>query len=163
MTMSSRRRRRVAGALLTVARVGQAQMLFGNLYEAVVRIPHRFAHQRDLAGPMSPRTLLRPGNPTFYFVPSGPITVAASLGALAAGSSERRWLAASAAATTSAAAVTGYVVRRLNVPLFFAPQAPPAEERDAMLRRWYRLNALRIAVAAVALTCAERATTRRDG
>src|SRR6058998_3255875 len=98
--MSSESRRRVAGALLTVARIGQAQAFFGNVYEAVVKVPDTFARNRALAG----RSPLRLGSPTLYFVPAGPITLAASVGALVTSRRNRGWLAASTAASVVAGA-----------------------------------------------------------
>lgn len=54
-------------------------------------------------------------------------------------------------------ASTAYVVRSINVPLFFAAEAPPVAEREALLRRWYALNAVRTAATAVAWLAARRA------
>lgn len=146
-------RTRLAGLLVNVARIGQAQAFFGNVYEAVVKVPHTFARDRSLAG----RARLRSGNPTLYFVPAGPVTVAASVGALAVGGHDRRWLGASTAATASAGLLTAYVVTRVNKRLFLDEDAPSAEERDALLRRWYRLNAVRIALVGTAWFASERA------
>jgi len=145
-------RQRVAGALLNVARIGQAQAFFGNVYEAVVKVPHTYAHDRSLAG----RPGLRPGSPTLYFVPAGPLTFVASVGALAAGR-ERGWLAASTAATGAAGVLTAYVVTKVNKRLFLDEEPPTPEERDALLRRWYRLNAARIVMVGTAWFAAERA------
>jgi hypothetical protein len=149
--MRSPSRRLVAGALLTVARLGQAQAFFGNAYEAVVKVPHTFAHNRSLAG----RSPLRLGSPTLYFVPAGPVTLAASVGALVAGERNRRWLATSTAASAAAGLLTAHVVTKVNKPLFLDVEAPA--DRDALLRRWYRLNAVRLALLAVAWFAAERA------
>jgi hypothetical protein len=146
-------RRRLAGTLLNVARIGQAQALFGNVYEAVVRVPHTFAHDRSLVG----RPVLRPGSPTLYFVPAGPITFAASVGALAVGGRDRRWLAASTAATGAAGVLTAYVVTKVNKRLFLDEDPPSPKEREVLLRRWYRVNAVRIALVGTAWVAAERA------
>lgn len=149
--MRSESRRRLAGALSTVARVGQAQAFFGNVYEAVVKVPDVFARNRELAG-KSPFSV---GSPTLYFVPAGPVTLAASVGALVTGRRNRRWLAASTAATAAAGALTGYVVTRVNKPLLFSPDA--ADRGDELLRRWHRLNAVRIALVGAAWYASERA------
>src|SRR5687767_6172745 len=123
-------RRRLAGVLLNVARLGQAESFFGNVYEAVVKIPHQFAADRSLAG----RHPFRLGSPALYFVPAGPVALAASVGALAAGEHDRRWLATSTAATTTAALLTAYVVTQVNNRLFSDVEAPPPEELDRLLR-----------------------------
>ncbi|CAM4272066.1 DUF1772 domain-containing protein [Kibdelosporangium persicum] len=143
--------------VLGAARIGQAQMLFGNLYEAVVKVPHVFAHHRELA---EPGAMLRPGSPTLYFLPAAPVTIGASVAALASGwrdTNRRPWLAASTATTVAAGLVTAYVVPAIGRPLFFAAQPPPPRKRDVLLRRWYRLNAIRIAAAAVAWYTAGKA------
>jgi hypothetical protein len=149
-------RRRLAGALLNVARLGQAQAFFGNVYEAVVKVPHTFAHERSLAG----RPRLRPGNPRLYFVPAGPVALVAAVGALVVGQHDRRWLAASAGASAAAGMDTAYVVTQVNNRLFTDAEAPPADERDALLRRWYRLNAVRFSLLGAAWFAAERAKAR---
>jgi hypothetical protein len=146
-------RRRVAGTLLNVARLGQAHAFFGNVYEAVVKVPHTYAHDRSLAG----RSRLRPGDPTLYFVPAGPIALVASVGALVAGERDRRWLAASTGASVAAGLVTAFVVTKVNNRLFTDAEAPPPEERDVLLRRWYRLNAVRFTLLGAAWFAAERA------
>jgi hypothetical protein len=48
--MKPDRRPRTA-ALLRIAQFGQAQWIFGNLYEAIVRIPERLSDQRVLTAP----------------------------------------------------------------------------------------------------------------
>jgi hypothetical protein len=155
--MRSSSRRRLAGVLLNVARIGQAQAFFGNVYEAAVKVPHTFAHDRSLVG----QTRLRVGNPTLYFVPAGPVTLAASVGALVAGEHDRRWLATSTAASTAAGLLTAYVVTQVNKRLFLDAEAPAPEERDVLLRRWYRLNAVRIALVGTAWFAAEKARAVR--
>jgi hypothetical protein len=143
----------VAGALLTVARVGQAQAFFGNVYEAVVKVPDVFARNRALAG----KSPFRVGSPTLYFVPAGPVTLAASVGVLVAGEHDRRWLAASTTAFAAASVLTAYVVTRVNKPLLLDDEAP--EHSDELLRRWHRLNAVRMALVGAAWYAAERART----
>ena len=143
----------LGGVLLNLARVGQAQAFFGNVYEAVVKVPHTFAENRELAG----RTPFRRGSPTLYFVPAGPVTLAASVAALAVGEQDRRWLGASTTATVAAGALTAYVVTKVNHPLLLNEKAPTAQEREVLLRRWYRLNAVRMALLGAAWLASERA------
>lgn len=144
----------LGGVLLNLARVGQAQAFFGNVYEAIVKVPHTFAENRELAG----RTPLRRGSPTLYFVPAGPATLVASVAALAVGEQDRRWLGVSTAATAAAGALTAYVVTKVNHPLMLDEKnEPTAEEREVLLRRWYRLNAVRMALLGTAWLASERA------
>lgn len=141
----------MAGALLTVARVGQAQAFFGNVYEAVVKVPDVFARNRVLAG----RSPFRVGSPTLYFVPAGPVTLAASVGALVTGGRNRRWLAASTGATAAAGVLTAYVVSQVNKPLLLDEE--PSDRSAELLRRWHLLNAVRIALVGTAWYASERA------
>jgi hypothetical protein len=159
---SSSRRPGPATALVTVAQLGQAQWFFGNLYEAVVHVPERIAAEpgSDLRSERQGlATVLRPGSPVRYFLPSAPVALAASLAALIAGWDEPRdrvWLGASAAGTAAGAVLTAYVVRQINFKLFFAAQPLEEAERQDLLRRWRRLNKLRLAASGVAWLAAQR-------
>ncbi|GAA2757603.1 hypothetical protein [Actinopolymorpha rutila] len=87
------RRRQVSGRLLTLAQFGHAQWFFGNLYEAVVRVPDRLAAE---AGDGHARSPLGAGSPLRYYVPAIPATFPATLAALWSGREAspevRRWL-----------------------------------------------------------------------
>ncbi|MBV8931139.1 MAG: hypothetical protein JOZ47_19075 [Kutzneria sp.] len=93
------RRRRVTDICLAVARAGIAHEFFGHLYEAVGKIPHRFAGdpQADAVDRKLP-SLRSPGSPLRYFAPVEPVTVAATLTALvtARGQRGQRWIAVTA-------------------------------------------------------------------
>jgi hypothetical protein len=141
-------------ALLGIARLGYAHWLFGNVYEAVVRMPERLAHQ-PRAG-----SVLAPGSPVRYYAPVAPVTLAATAAAVRTGwrtEGARRWLAAMAACSTVGLAISAYLIRRVNLPVMFSATPPPPAERDALIRTWYRLNAVRIAATAAALFAAHRA------
>jgi hypothetical protein len=146
----------LGGVLLNLARVGQAHAFFGNVYEAIVKVPHTFADNRELAD----RPPFRLGSPALYFIPAGPVTLAASVAALAVGEQDRRWLGVSTAATAAAGALTAYVVTKVNEPLFMDKKEPAPEDRAALLRRWYRLNAVRAALLGTAWLASERARRR---
>ncbi|HEU5389265.1 MAG TPA: anthrone oxygenase family protein [Streptosporangiaceae bacterium] len=145
-----------------IAQLGQAQWFFGNLYEAVVRIPERIAaesgsHLRSERPSLS--TLFRPGSPVRYYLPTAPVTLAAAIAAVIAGWDEpqdRKWLGASAASTVSGAMLTAYVVRQINYKLFFAAQPLAAAEQQELLRRWHRLNKLRLTASGVAWLTGQR-------
>jgi hypothetical protein len=159
-------------ALLTIAQAGQAHLFFGLLYESVVRIPDRLSTDRVLAvapgEPRSVRSLLRLGNPALYFLPSAPVTLTALAGALGTGgkaAAGRRWSVASAAATLAFAVETAAVFQDINERLFLAARAPEADDRAKLLRRWYRLNAIRLVLLGFALASTQRAKAglRADG
>jgi hypothetical protein len=158
----SARRRRATTALVTAAQLGQAQWFFGNLYEAVVHIPERIAAESgsDLRSERPGlATLLRPGSPVRYFLPAAPVTLAASIAAVIAGWDEprdRKWLGAGAASTVSGVVLTAYVVRQVNRKLFFAAQPLAPAEQQELLRRWHRLNKLRLAASGVAWLAGQR-------
>jgi anthrone oxygenase-like protein len=150
---------------LSIARFGLAQAFFGNVYEAVARIPDRLARERDLAVPAGEAVtlpaMLRSGSPVRFHLPVGPVVLGATASALVAGRgappARRRWSMVSAAGTLVAVSSTAYVVRAINVPLFFAPDAPAPGEREALLRRWHALNTVRTVATAVAWAAARRA------
>jgi hypothetical protein len=154
---------RLAATFLDLAQLGHAHWLFGNLYEAVVKIPERLSTDAadsadDIIG--RPASLLAPGSPVRYYAPVAPLTLATTVAALITGwqtVTARRWLATAAASTVFGAATTGYLIRNVNLTLFFAAQPPPPAERDALIRSWYRINILRTAAAGVALFGAYRA------
>ena len=104
---ASPRRRSATASLLTIAQLGHAHWFFGNLYEAVAKIPERLADDPDLVvrgEAVSMTSLLRPGSPVRYYLPVAPITVVASVSALIAGwdtPSDRRWLGTSVVGTLS--------------------------------------------------------------
>ncbi|HZU49893.1 MAG TPA: hypothetical protein VFA16_21955, partial [Mycobacterium sp.] len=125
---------------------------FGNIYEAVVKMPERLAAQP------SP-SVLGPGSPLRYYAPVAPITVAATVAALGAGwrvDGARWWLATTASCGISGLAISGYLIRRVNLTVIFPHRPPPPAECDALIASWYRLNLVRIAAAGGALFAAYR-------
>jgi hypothetical protein len=160
-TRDSDGRRRVAAVLLDASRFGHAQWFFGNLYEAVVRVPHRLAsEQRDRNGTASP---LGQGSPLRYYVPAVPATFPAAAAALISGWSDREirlWLVGGAVCSLSGAAATAYLVRTVNMKLFFGDQRLAVDERERLLRQWYRLNAVRLVASGGAWLAARTARSR---
>jgi Domain of unknown function (DUF1772) len=151
--------------LLDLAQLGHAQWLFGNIYEAVVKIPERLAAEPSApapagAGPGRP-SVLAPGSPLRYYAPAALITLAATAAAVSRGwqvDGARRWLTVTAGCSIAALLITGYLIRTVNLKVMFAATSPPPAERDALIRTWYRLNRVRIAAAAGALLAANRAS-----
>lgn len=145
---------RAAYRLLGVARTGQAAWFFGNLYEAVVPVPDHLP---------SPGGVLAPGSPVRYYAAAAPAAVPTLLAAVALGWPARQgrpWLALSAAGTVAGVAATAYLVRTVNLRLYYGTDPVPDAERAALLRRWHRVNAARLAVTGVAWLAAGRARTR---
>jgi len=156
---------RRTAALLDLAQLGYAQWFFGNMYEAVVKVPDRLcdpAQRTDGRG----MSVLGPGSPVRYYVPAPPVALVGTLSAVINGVGNprsRRWLTVSAGCGVAGVALAGYVVRKVNLKLFFAAQAPPPAERDALLRTWYRVNVLRTAAVGGALfatQCAKQASLK---
>lgn len=157
------RRKRVAD-LLTVAQLGYAHWFFGNLYEAVVRVPDR------LAGDYTPgaedrrlASVLAVGSPVRYYLPGIPAVLGATLAALVAGwtsRADRPWLGATALSTLAGIAATGYLVVAVNRKLFVAGQALTQAEQDRLLRIWYRLNVVRLVSTGCAWLMAGRLASR---
>lgn len=160
------RQRRIAATLLTVAQLGYAHTLFGNVYEAVVKIPNRLAGCYDPGGEdRRLPSLFSPGSPVRYYLPGVPLTVTSTLAALVLGSTrrgDRRWLTTATCCTILSGALTGYLVRAVNVKLFVAGHPVTPAEREVLLRRWHRLNVIRITALGAAWLAAEHVRSRPD-
>lgn len=70
----------------------------------------------------------------------------------------RRWLAVTVGCSAGAAATTAYLLRGVNLRLFYSTDPPSPAEREHLLRIWYHVNMLRIATAGGALLAAYRAS-----
>ncbi len=73
-TKSAGRRARRTAALLDLAQLGQAQWFFGDLYEAVVKIPELLSNS---AQQTHARSVLGPGSPVRYYLPAVPVALGA--------------------------------------------------------------------------------------
>ncbi|RKR30162.1 DUF1772 domain-containing protein [Arthrobacter oryzae] len=148
----------LADRLLGIAEFGHAYWFFGNLYEVIVKIPHRVAAAE--ASRELPRSPFGAGSPGRYYAPMAPFIAPAAIAALAAGWNRidsRPWLIAAAAGSTSGAAATVYLLRNINPKLFFSPQPLSEMRRKPLLQRWYRVHAFRLAASAVALAAIHQA------
>jgi hypothetical protein len=160
-SMNAARRARRSAALLDLAQLAYAQWFFGNVYEAVVKIPDRLSAELP-----DSRSILGPGSPVRYYLPAPPVALVGTLGAAINGLGNprsQRWLTVSAGCGVAGAALTGYVVRKVNLKLFFGAEPPSPAERDALLRTWYRMNVLRAAAVAGAMfatQCAKQASLK---
>jgi len=137
-------------ALSTLARAGQAHWFFGNLYEAVVHMPERLdSDERPFAA----------GSPVRYYLPAAPITLGATLATVVRGwrrDSDRPALAVAGACSVAGAALTGHLVRSVNLRLLGDEPLDPTE-RARLIRHWHRVNRVRLLLADSALAALERA------
>lgn len=159
---SSGRRELITDRLLGVAEFSHAHWFFGNLYEALVKIPHRVAAAE--ASRELPRSPFGAGSPGRYYAPIAPINAPAAIAALVAGwnrADGRPWLIVAAASSTSGAAATAYLLRSINPALFFSPEPLSEADRKPLLKRWYRVHAFRLTASAVALAAIHQARTLR--
>jgi hypothetical protein len=154
--------RRRRSWILTIARVSHMQWFFVNLYEAVVGMPGRLADEHDSGSRPPHRGPLAPGSPARYHVPAAPVVAGSSLAALVTGlrhDGDRPALAVAAGSSLVATALTGYLVRTVNLRLL--DDGPPigGDERQQLLDRWHGVNRLRLALLAVASIALERAAS----
>lgn len=149
-------RLRAAASLLAVTQFGHAHWFFGNLYEAVVNVPELLARQRSgsAASPFGR------GSPTRYYALTAPAGIPALLAAVPAGWPARdcrSWLVLAATSSVTGGAVTAYLVRSVNLRLFFGDTPLTDVDRSRLLRTWYRLNAVKLVSAGGAWLAARRA------
>lgn len=141
-----------------VGQVGQAAWLFGNLYEGVVGMPQLLTDARPHRRP----GLLTSGSPVRYFAPVAPMAVGATGTTLVRcwrAGGDRRLIAAAAGGAGVALALSGYLIRVVNLPLLrgSVPLTDPA--RRQLTASWHRANAVRLVALAVALVCYTRLVT----
>ena len=79
-TRSEARRPVLAARLLDIAQLGYAHWLFGNIYEAVAKIPDRLAD--EAAGGEGGTSVLGPGSPVRYYAPVAPATLGSTAAAV---------------------------------------------------------------------------------
>jgi hypothetical protein len=128
-----------------------------------VRVPDLLGRHDEVPGRGGALSPLGPGSPVRYYAAAMPATTPAVLAAAACGwdrRESRSWLATAAACSIAGSAASVYLVRAVNLRLFFGDQPLGADERDRLLRTWYRVNAARIAVAGGTLLAAHKARTR---
>jgi O-antigen ligase len=146
-------RKRVA-TLLTIAQLGYAHWFFGNLYEAVAKVPDRLVKDYELDGnDRRLASVLSSGSPVRYYLPALPVVIGGTLSAVLAGwrqRNERAWLAALAVSSLAGVVTTAWLVRTVNLKLFIAGHPLTRADQDRLLRIWYRVNGLRLLAAGAA-------------
>jgi hypothetical protein len=150
--------------LLTIAQLGYAHWFFGNVYEAVVRVPDRLSNAYESGGEDGRlASLLSPGSPVRYYLPGIPVVTGATLSAVVAGWATRRdrsWLGAIGLTTLAGIGATVYLVAAVNRRLFVAGQPLTPAERDRLLRIWHAVNLARLLTAGAAWLMAARFVAR---
>jgi hypothetical protein len=156
-------RKRVA-TLLTIAQLGYAHWFFGNLHEAVAKVPDRLVKDYELDGnDRRLASVLSSGSPVRYYLPALPVVIGGTLSAVLAGwrqRNERAWLAALAVSSLAGVVITAWLVRTVNLKLFIAGHPLTRADQDRLLRIWYRVNGLRLLAAGAAWLIAARLTSR---
>jgi hypothetical protein len=170
---SSGQAKRVA-RLLSVAEIGYAHWFFGNLYEAVVKVPDLLAKDYGPDGAdRGLRSLFSKGSPVRYYIPGVPVVIGATTAALITGWKSlrnrpgtigRRSLAVLAASAFSSIALTAYLIPTVNLKLFVAGASLTKAKRDRLLRIWYRGNVIRLLTTGTSwLVAAQLASHARVG
>lgn len=153
-------RHRATARLLGLTQLGHAHWFFGNLYEAIVGVPDLLATNRSRRRSDRSASPLAPGSPVRYYVAAAPVTFPAACIAAALGWDERRnrpWLVAAAACSIAGVTSTIYLVRAVNLRLFFSAEPLDAGERGRLLRSWYRVNVARIVLTGATSVAAHKA------
>jgi mannose/fructose/N-acetylgalactosamine-specific phosphotransferase system component IIC len=136
--------------------LGQVSWFFGNLYEAMVDMPQLLLDAQQQRRP----GLMNPGSPLRYYAPVAPLTIVATTAALVdswRSGGDRRMIVAAAVNTAVAVAVTGYLVRTVNVRLLSGAMPLDSSERQRMIRTWQRANGVRMTAVAGAWLTVRRA------
>lgn len=127
-----------------VAELGLAHWLSGNLYEAAVDVPL-------LVSRGDPTGVLGRGSPVRYYLPA-PVTLAATAVTVVDGwrsGDDRRALVAAGAGVVVAVALTGHLVRTVNIPLLRKDST--AARSRSLGAHWHRVNVARLAALAVTI------------
>jgi hypothetical protein len=148
--------RRIRRPWAAAANVGQLSWFFGNLYEAAVDVPRLLLDAQQQRRP----GLLTPGSPLRYYAPVAPLTITATTAALIGiwrAGGDRRMVVAATVNTAVAVALTGYLVRTVNIRLLSSATPPDSSERERMVRTWHRANNVRLTAVAGAMVTLRRA------
>ncbi|WP_433560243.1 anthrone oxygenase family protein [Pseudonocardia xinjiangensis] len=127
-------------------------------------MPDRLADQHDSANRPPRGGPFGWGSPARYHVPAAPVVAGSALSALATARRRRdgqRAIGVAVASSLSATALTGYIIRTVNLRLF--DDGPPiaADERQRLITRWHALNRVRLALLAIATLGFEHAAWSR--
>jgi hypothetical protein len=138
------------------ANLGQLSWFFGNLYEATVDVPRLLLDAQEQRRP----GFMTPGSPLRYYAPVAPLTIAVTTAALIdawRAGGDRRMVVAATLNMAVAVALTGYLVRTVNVRMLSSATPPESSERQRMIKTWHRANGVRLTAVAGALFTLRRA------
>lgn len=126
-----------------IAALGHLAWLAGNVREARTGAIERWATH-------PPAAVFARGRPPRYYLLLVPPTLAATITALVhTRGRDRPAVVAAAASSATAVAITVLLVRSVNLPLFRGESDPT--RRELLIRRWHRLNRVRVAVLAATI------------
>lgn len=132
-----------------MARMGLLAWFFGNLYEAAVGMPQLLADARARR-----RGLLRTGSPVRYYAPVAPMAFGATAATLVRGwrtGADRRAITATAVSLASAAALSGYLIRSVNVRLLTSDEPLSDGDRRRLIATWHVVNGVRLGALGIAM------------
>ncbi|MEV1292737.1 DUF1772 domain-containing protein [Pseudonocardia sp. NPDC049635] len=117
-------------------------------------MPDRLADEHDSPNrrPAS-RGPLAHGSPARYHIPSALMVLSCALGSAALATRRgagQRATAVAAASSLCATALSGYIIRTVNLRLLDDGSPIAEDERLRLVSRWHRLNRARLALLAVA-------------
>lgn len=158
---SSLRRRPGPFPWAGVTRAGLTAWFFGNLYEGLVGVPQLLASARS-----RPRSgVLAVGSPVRYFAPLAGASFAPTVVCLVLafrGRANRQLTTVAAGCIASAVGLSVYLIRTVNLPLLTANESLSSLDRDRLVRRWHRVNAVRLVALAGALGSLSRLAAGRS-
>lgn len=154
--MTTSQRMKTTATMLRIAQLGYAEWLFGNLYEAIVRVP-------DLLADGCLTSILGQGSPVLYYVPGALISFGATFVAILTGwkyTRERGMFVAVVVALMAGGIATAYLVRTVNLNLFIHGNLVAEAQRRRMLNIWYPVNLFRLGTTATAWLLAAMINSR---
>ncbi|MQA78468.1 MAG: hypothetical protein GEV10_08315 [Streptosporangiales bacterium] len=128
-----------------------------------MKVPDRLAAHGSPRRSGSVVSPLGAGSPVRYYAAAAPATSPAVLAAVVTGwddRSGRRWLLTAATCSIVGGALGAYLVRAVNLRLFFGTRSVTGDERAMLLQTWYRVNAIRLVATGGAWFAAYKARSR---
>lgn len=144
--------------IIDLALVGDGAWFAANLYEGLVDVPQLLIDARPRRSP----GIFAPGSPVRYFALTGPVAVLPTGISLAL-----RWhrghrsaVATSITVFGTALALTGYLIRTVNMPLLLDDEELVAAETSRLKTRWHVLNAARLVSLGIGISAIKSTRSR---